>query len=412
MKLQFIFVGLIATLASARVVVSPSPSPENVTHVNVTLADVASIDSDSSSTAYTFAEPTKFEKSAEIGRTLDAAMKSKDSIARWFFKDFPNFQETCQSPFDGDGREELARWGFDDSEKLRKEVEKECDFDAYHGIKPAFDEVGLDTKAEKDGGPNKCFKINHRDGSAIKRLPDGSLPLESKQYYDVCGKEYRATGATYEFAVNPNGLVALMNIMSLSFCAEKFTWFRKPLPEELPHIGTPSDIAWAVWNRAGASNIADVKYLLVTQIMNPTSRDIIRTALGTLQPPHSETQVWPGSDFTIDTVGGRAILGSPIGRWAGYFLLQHKKQLGGNRFISKVRAFRPNTGSLPYLVFYVDPTPAGPGAAAEVVPHELAGLDGGLERIGEPDGTNSSHIVERIADGKHFVREHILHAGT
>ncbi|KAH7558382.1 hypothetical protein BM1_05654 [Bipolaris maydis] len=405
MKLQFVFAVWIATLASAGVIVSPSLSPENVTHVNVTLADVALIDSESSLIAHTLAEPTKFEKSAEIGRTLDAAMKSKDSIARWFFKDFPNFQETCQSPFDGDGREDLARWGFDDSEKLRKEVEKECDFDVYHGIKPAFDELGLDTKAEKDGGPNKCFKINHRDGPAIKRLPDGSLPLEANQYYD-------ATGATYEFAVNPNGLVALMNIMSLSFCAEKFTWFRKPLPEELPHIGTPSDIAWAVWNRAGASNIADVKYLLVTQIMNLTSRDMIRTALGTLQPPQSETQVWPGSDFTMDTVGGRAILGSPIGRWAGYFLLQHKKQLGGNRFISKVRVFRPSTASLPYLVFYVDPTPAGPGSAAEVLPRELAGFEGSLEEIGGSDGTNSSYIVKRSADGKHLVREHMFHTET
>ncbi|KAJ6201691.1 hypothetical protein J3E72DRAFT_410021 [Bipolaris maydis] len=369
MKLQFVFAVWIATLASAGVIVSPSLSPENVTHVNVTLADVALIDSESSLIAHTLAEPTKFEKSAEIGRTLDAAMKSKDSIARWFFKDFPNFQETCQSPFDGDGREDLARWGFDDREKLRKEVEKECDFDVYHGIKPAFDELGLDTKAEKDG-------------------------------------------ATYEFAVNPNGLVALMNIMSLSFCAEKFTWFRKPLPEELPHIGTPSDIAWAVWNRAGASNIADVKYLLVTQIMNLTSRDMIRTALGTLQPPQSETQVWPGSDFTMDTVGGRAILGSPIGRWAGYFLLQHKKQLGGNRFISKVRVFRPSTASLPYLVFYVDPTPAGPGSAAEVLPRELAGFEGSLEEIGGSDGTNSSYIVKRSADGKHLVREHMFHTET
>jgi hypothetical protein len=100
-----------------------------------------------------------------------------------------------------------------------------------------------------------------------------------------------------------------MNIMSLSFCAERFTWFRKPLPDELPHIGTPSDIAWAVWNRAGTSNIANVKYLLVTQIMNPGSRNIIITALGTLQPPESEYKLWPGNDFTMDTIGGRAILG-------------------------------------------------------------------------------------------------------
>lgn len=100
-----------------------------------------------------------------------------------------------------------------------------------------------------------------------------------------------------------------MNIMSMSFCAEKFTWFRKPLPDELPHIGTPSDIAWAVWNRAGASDIANVKYLLVTQIMNAGSREIFRAALGTLQPPESEYKVWPGHEFAMDTAAGRAILG-------------------------------------------------------------------------------------------------------
>lgn len=101
----------------------------------------------------------------------------------------------------------------------------------------------------------------------------------------------------------------MMNVMSLSYCAERFTWFRKPRPDELPHIGTPSDIAWAVWNRAGAASIADVKYLVVTQIMNAASRELIRQALGTLQPPQSETKIWPGSDFTMDTTGGRAILG-------------------------------------------------------------------------------------------------------
>ena len=85
-------------------------------------------------------------------------------------------------------------------------------------------------------------------------------------------------------------MIALMNIMSLSYCAEKFTWFRKPRPDELPHIGTPSDIAWAVWNRAGAADIANVKYLLVTQIMNPGSRDIIREAIETQYPTQSQIQ--------------------------------------------------------------------------------------------------------------------------
>lgn len=194
MKLRLALPVLIAALAAASVVPSLNTSLQNFTDgINHTVIDENFPDSSLSSTAHSNAEPSKFDKAAEIGRTLDAAMKSKDSVARWFFKDFPNFHETCQSPFDGDGREELRKWGFDDSEALSKEIEKDCDFDKYHGIKAAFDELGLDARAEKDGGPNKCFKINHRDGSAIKRLPDGTLPSEANQYYEVCGKEYRVS---------------------------------------------------------------------------------------------------------------------------------------------------------------------------------------------------------------------------
>ncbi|EOA92123.1 uncharacterized protein SETTUDRAFT_153104 [Exserohilum turcica Et28A] len=360
MKLHFIPAVLIVALVSAGVV----PSNASLERLDSPLSDDISLDWSPEATVHTNTEPTQFEKAAEIGRTLDAAMKSKDSIARWFFKDFPNFSETCQSPFDGDGREELKKWGFEDSEALSKTIEKDCDFDKYHNIKAAFDELGLDTKAEKDG--------------------------------------------TFEFAVNPGGMVALMNVMSLSYCAERFTWFRKPRPDELPHIGTPSDIAWAVWNRAGAASIADVKYLVVTQIMNAASRELIRQALGTLQPPQSETKIWPGSDFTMDTTGGRAILGSPIGRWAGYFLLQHKEKLGGNRFISKVRAFKPVGATLPYLIFYVDPNPLGAGLTADV-PRGLSALPHAPESPTRSDSMNEARVVRRSSDGRNVEREHAIY---
>ena len=56
-------------------------------------------------------------------------MKSKYSVARWFFKNYPDFAETVQSPFDGDLREKLKEWGYDDSEELSKKLDKDCDFD-------------------------------------------------------------------------------------------------------------------------------------------------------------------------------------------------------------------------------------------------------------------------------------------
>jgi hypothetical protein len=207
--MKLLHIVAVASLASARVV--PSSDTQLIENHTRDLQPNVTDDSFSSysepSTAGTNANPpTKFDKSAEIGRTLNNAMRSKDSIARWFFKDIPGFQETCQSPFDGDGKEDLKIWGFDDSDNLSKEIENDCDFAKYHKMKDAFDELGLDTTAAKDGGPNKCFKINHQNGPAIIRNEDGSLPGETKQFYEVCGKTYQVS--TCLIALKPTVLIA------------------------------------------------------------------------------------------------------------------------------------------------------------------------------------------------------------
>lgn len=46
------------------------------------------------------------------------------------------------------------------------------------------------------------------------------------------------------------------------------------------------------------------------------------------------------------------------------------------------------------------------------MPSELAELEGTLERIGESDGTKSSHVAKRSVDGKHLVRKHIFYTVT
>ncbi|KAF2848992.1 hypothetical protein T440DRAFT_143734 [Plenodomus tracheiphilus IPT5] len=342
---------------------------------------------------------TKWEKAVSDGRTLYNAMRSKDSIARWFYKDYPDFAETVQSPFDGDLRDELRTWGYKDDDELSKHIEKDCDFDAYHHIKPAFDELGLDTRAKKDGGPNVGFRIDHQDGPAIKRKDDGTLPSDANQYYDVCGKEYR----TFEFIVNPGGMVALMNVRAPSFCAT-IEWGHKPTTSELPQIRATSDLAWGMWNRAGPSDKKDIKYLIVTQILNPTTRELIASAYRTLNPPQGQDKVWPGVEFSMETDGGQAIMGSPVGRWAGYFLMQHKTQLGGNCFISKVRVFKnEETGSLAYLCFYVDPTPA---SGSDLSERATLADDVSIQTKALSD---SPRLVQMSADGKSMLREHAIY---
>lgn len=100
-----------------------------------------------------------------------------------------------------------------------------------------------------------------------------------------------------------------MNVISAAWSAEKHYWGRKPATHELPHIRSTSDIAWGLWNRVVPGNLKEIKYLMVTQIMNASTRDLIRAAYETLSPPQSETKVWPGIEFSMDTAGGQALLG-------------------------------------------------------------------------------------------------------
>ena len=67
----------------------------------------------------------------------------------------------------------------------------------------------------------------------------------------------------------------------------------------------------------------------------------------------------------VEELANVSWLGSPNGRSAGFFLMQHKVQLGGNKYIDRVRIFMPG---LPWLVFYVkDVAPAPePGSEARM----------------------------------------------
>jgi hypothetical protein len=185
--------------------------------------------------------------------------------------------------------------------------------------------------------------------------------------------------------------------------AARSLWRRAANPEELPHIRSFSDITWAFWNRAAAGNIQNIKYFFVTTIINTESNRHIREALKTLTPPRTEAELWPGSEFSMDTDAGKALLGSPIGRWAGYFLMQHKRQLGGNKFISKVRVFKSEKpGSLAFFLFYVDEP--GPEPSPKPSPRSSVVKSGG----GARDIDGETKVVKRSADGKNIVREHVF----
>jgi hypothetical protein len=77
--------------------------------------------------------------------------------------------------------------------------------------------------------------------------------------------------------------------------------------------------------------------------------------------------------------------------------MQHKRQLGGNKFISKVRVFKPeNHGPYSYLLFYV----AGPAES----PPPPVGAAGSVEDTGR--------VVQRSEGGGKIVREHVISRGN
>lgn len=62
------------------------------------------------------------------------------------------------------------------------------------------------------------------------------------------------------------------------------------------------------------------------------------------------------------------LTGSPNGIAVGYFLAQHKAQLGGNKYASQVRLWVESDGYDPCMIFHVVDSP---GVPAKRSPREL-----------------------------------------
>jgi len=141
----------------------------------------------------------KWEDALKSGANLFFGMQTDDRKASFFFKTDPYVQDptiqTVQSSHDGDMREDFIKWGYKEDEAENAKIDKECDFDAYHRMKRAFDELGINTASKANGGPNQCVQLDHRNGDKVVRDKDNKLPPIDQQKYidDSCGKEYRVS---------------------------------------------------------------------------------------------------------------------------------------------------------------------------------------------------------------------------
>jgi hypothetical protein len=113
-----------------------------------------------------------------------------------------------QSPWDGELRADFDTWGY----SVREEPYS-CDFDTFgferalealgvnpYGAQPIEDDPDHDSDKEKKRdeeakGRNYCYRVEHNDGSTVKKDKDGKPdpPGKSNQKYMVGEKEYRVS---------------------------------------------------------------------------------------------------------------------------------------------------------------------------------------------------------------------------
>ncbi|KAF1360403.1 hypothetical protein EJ07DRAFT_114939 [Lizonia empirigonia] len=258
-----------------------------------------------------------------------------------------------QSPWDGDMKTELMTWGWLDSAENHKNADYFCNFEEEMGN--MFKGLGVDGKSAEIGGPNHCFFLEHKNGPTVKLNNDGTLPEEANQKYKAEGKEYRVTGAYSRIGINRvDGIVYFLHRRSPEKAAEMLWDESSPDPAALPKLRSSSDLAFGLWNRVSASDSRKIEMFMSVNIVNEDAEEIIKRALETVDV--DEVQPWPGTDFDTTADAGKALLGSPNGLGAAYFLLQHHKQLGGAKSINKVKIVTcEDGGGDPCLIFYVGP---------------------------------------------------------
>ncbi|KAJ4993439.1 hypothetical protein SVAN01_00987 [Stagonosporopsis vannaccii] len=332
-----------------------------------------------------------------------------------------------QSPWDGDLREDLKKWGYRDDFEGDADIDKQCDFDKTQEMADAFKDLGVDPRSAMAGGPNHCYYVEHNDGPAVHRDENGELPYHEEQYYTADGKELRVTVAYAKVGINrADGLVYFLHRQSPEDAAFE-NWGYKPRADELPALRSSSDISWGMWNRV-ASESQKLDYFMSVSIVNPETNYIVDRIFE--QQGVEEVPEWPGKDFEfavkpsedgerkeldlLKSEAAFALLGSPNGIAAGYFLIQHRRQLGW-KHIWKARVWRAGAGvwASPNILFYVsDRNPFEGADPQQQLEQQMDDLDAAKRKRRKRDlkVTQVSSVVHTSLNGKNMIREHVIMA--
>lgn len=97
-----------------------------------------------------------------------------------------------QSPFEGDMKQDLATWGYLDTDELHQSRDAACKFKETHKLGNVFTELNTDPRSAGEGGPNHCFYVQHSDSPAMLRDQNNEIPRNARdQRYRVGPTEYK-----------------------------------------------------------------------------------------------------------------------------------------------------------------------------------------------------------------------------
>ncbi|KAL1601929.1 Mitochondrial import inner membrane translocase subunit tim8 [Nothophoma quercina] len=311
------------------------------------------------------------------------------------------FVKRIDTSFDSTLEKELALWGYTENEMI---ADSQCEFDLSFELE--FKALGIKAESKENDGPNECFWWQHWDDD--KKDESGKVIPKEKQTYVVNDKTYRSTGARAIIGANAkDGIIYLLNHKSAYEGAKELWGVESPPADELPQLTDTSDMAWGVWRRVhpDGQKLDKIKMFFSVLIINKITQQLISEALKTYKVAAGQSRVsslprWPGLTFDLESAEGKAMLGSPNGIAVGYFLAQHKNQLGGNKYVTKAQVWADQLGSTPSIIFYVANAPAQPPEEPdEDIWNTRRSLDG-TQGLG--------NAVKRSADGKNVIREHII----
>jgi hypothetical protein len=189
-------IALFALIATGRILLTSELPLHDLAAAHELIDDVSLLGGEPQTAV---AEAIKWDDAVTSGANLYFGMQSDDRKASFFFKTDPHVHDptiqTVQSTWEGDMKDVFNKWGYNEDDATNAKIDKECDFEQYHKIKKAFDELGINTASKANGGPNQCVQLDHLNSPKVIRDKDNKLPaIDQQKYIDAsCGREYRAS---------------------------------------------------------------------------------------------------------------------------------------------------------------------------------------------------------------------------